>query len=106
VIDCSPEGHQPEVNTRIFEGVQQPVCIVLASRSPGTDPELPVVVRFRALPAGHRRDKFAALGSLTLDVDGWAECPSDWRAPFLPESAGAWQRIRHSTTCSPTTAPV
>jgi hypothetical protein len=90
VIDCSPEGHQPEVNTRIFEGVQQPVCIVLASRSPGTDPELPAVVRFRALPAGHRRDKFAALGSLTLDADGWAECPSDWRAPFLPESAGAW----------------
>jgi hypothetical protein len=90
VIDCSPEGHQPEVNTRIFEGVQQPVCIVLASRSPGTDSELPAVVRFRALPAGHRRDKFTALGSLTLDADGWAECPSDWRAPFLPESAGAW----------------
>jgi len=33
VIDCSPEGHQPEVNTRIFQGVQQPVCIVMASRS-------------------------------------------------------------------------
>ena len=33
VIDCSPEGHQPEVNTRIFQGVQQPVCIVLVSRS-------------------------------------------------------------------------
>ena len=31
VIDCSPEGHQPEVNTRIFQGVQQPVCIVMAS---------------------------------------------------------------------------
>ena len=33
VIDCSPEGHQPEVNTRIFQGVQQPVCIVMVSRS-------------------------------------------------------------------------
>ena len=32
VIDCSPEGHQPDVNTRIFQGVQQPVCIVLAAR--------------------------------------------------------------------------
>ena len=32
VIDCSPEGHQPAVNTRVFQGVQQPVCIVLASR--------------------------------------------------------------------------
>ena len=37
VIDCSPEGHQPDVDTRIFQAVQQPVCIVLASRSPGAD---------------------------------------------------------------------
>lgn len=90
VIDCSPEGHQPEVNTRIFQGVQQPVCIVLASRSPKADPEAPAAVRFRALPTGHRQTKFEALGTLTLDADGWAECPADWRAPFLPESAGAW----------------
>lgn len=90
VIDCSPEGHQPEVNTRIFEGVQQPVCIVLASRSPGTDSATPAVVRFRSLPAGNRLDKFAALEGLTLDTDDWAECPSDWRAPFLPRSGGAW----------------
>ena len=33
VIDCSPEGHQPGVRTRIFQGVQQPVCIVMALRS-------------------------------------------------------------------------
>lgn len=26
VIDCSPEGHQPEVATRIFQGVQQPIA--------------------------------------------------------------------------------
>jgi hypothetical protein len=90
VIDCSPEGHQPEVNTRIFQGVQQPVCIVLVSRSPAADPEVPARVRFRALPAGHRKVKFETLACLTLDSDGWADCPSDWRAPFLPESAGAW----------------
>ena len=35
VIDCSPEGHQPDVPTRIFQGVQQPVCIVLAARKLG-----------------------------------------------------------------------
>jgi Type ISP C-terminal specificity domain/N-6 DNA Methylase len=90
VIDCSPEGHQPEVNTRIFQGVQQPVCIVLASRSPEADLDAPAIVRFRALPVGHRNTKFDALGTLTLDAEGWAECPSDWRAPFLPESVGAW----------------
>ena len=90
VIDCSPEGHQPEVNTRIFEGVQQPVCIVLASRSPHTDSEMPSKVRFQALPKGKRQVKFDALARLSLDTDGWAECPTDWRAPFLPESTGAW----------------
>lgn len=90
VIDCSPEGHRPEVRTRIFQGVQQPVCIVLALRktdagSPGT-----ARVRYRALPSGHRHDKFEALDAVTLDDDGWTECPSDPRASFLPRAAGAW----------------
>ena len=35
VIDCSPEGHQPLVSSRIFEGVQQPVCIVLSTETGG-----------------------------------------------------------------------
>jgi len=90
VIDCSPEGHQPEVSTRIFEAVQQPVCIVMASRSPGVDPETPATVRFRALPEGDRSEKFAALAALRLDADGWTECPREWRAPFVPASTGAW----------------
>src|SRR5205823_5909260 len=58
VIDCSPEGHQPEVATRIFQGVQQPVCIVLASRSAKSQKDTPATVRFQALPAGRRAEKF------------------------------------------------
>ena len=58
VIDCSPEGHQPEVNTRIFQGVQQPVCIVLASRSAKSDANVPAKVMFHLLPSGHRQEKF------------------------------------------------
>lgn len=90
LIDCSPEGHQPEVNTRIFQGVQQPVCIMLVSRSPASDPEVPAMVRFRALPAGDRKAKFKTLARLKLNSKGWVECPADWRAPFLPKSTGAW----------------
>jgi Type ISP C-terminal specificity domain/N-6 DNA Methylase len=90
VIDCSPEGHQPEVNTRVFEDVQQPVCIVLASRSSGADPAVPAKVRFHALAPGHRQAKFVELSSLTLEGGAWAECSSEWRAPFLPQSVGAW----------------
>jgi N-6 DNA Methylase len=54
VIDCSPEGHQPDVPTRIFEGVQQPVCIVLAARKLGKDDTTPARVRFRSLPKGRQ----------------------------------------------------
>jgi len=90
VIDCSPEGHQPEVNTRIFQDVQQPVCIVMASRSAKSEPDVPAKVLFRALPAGHRLEKFKALAQIRLKSDQWVECPSDGRAPFLPASTGAW----------------
>ena len=90
IIDCSPEGHQPPVPTRIFQGVQHPVCIVMAVRSTDAGSEEPAQVRYRVLPQGDRDSKFAALRGVALDDDGWTECPSDWRASFLPGSAGAW----------------
>ena len=91
VVDCSPEGHQPEVNTRIFQGVQQPVCIVLAARTPNKDRKRPAKLKFMALPKGHREHvKFAALEKLTLKAADWVDGPSDWRAPFLSEQAGVW----------------
>lgn len=92
VIDCSPEGHQPEVATRIFQGVQQPLCIVMATRWPHTDAaDKPLAqVRWRALPAGHRADKLEALQLLRLDAPGWQDCPREDRAPFLPTSEQKW----------------
>jgi len=90
VIDCSPDGHQPEVATRIFQDVQQPVCIVLAVKTLGKDRQVPATVRYRALPNGRRDEKFEALKTLSLDADGWIACPSSWRAPFLPEATGTW----------------
>lgn len=90
VIDCSPEGHQSQVGTRIFQGVQQPICIVLAARSKRNDPETPATVRFHSLPAGTRQEKFRDLRELRLQTNEWVECPSSWRAPFLPASSGAW----------------
>ena len=90
VIDASPEGHQPKVNTRVFQGVQQPVCIVIASRTDDNDPDVPARVRYTALPEGRREKKFEALAALDLDGDAWADAPDDWRAPFLPAATGAW----------------
>ena len=90
VIDCSPEGHQPSVPTRIFQGVQHPVCIVMALRSTDAGSSTPARVRYRVLPTGRRDAKFAALGEIALDDQGWIECPTDFRAAFLPRVAGAW----------------
>ena len=104
VIDCSPEGHQPDVPTRIFEGVQQPVCIVLAARKLGKDDKTPARVRFRALPKGRRKDKFDALATLTLDAKDWIDCSVDWRAPFLPAFGGKWGISHLCASCSCTTA--
>ena len=91
VIDCSPEGHQPRVATRIFQDVQQPVCIVMAARGDGSDAT--ARVKYRALPRGDRTGKFAALDVVSLDDDGWTECPSEPRASFLPRAAGAWEEF-------------
>ena len=90
VIDCSPEGHQPEASTRIFQAVQQPVCIVVAARWRGGPKDGLAKVHWRALPAGHRSGKFEALSALQLDAPGWVDCPAEERAPFLPASVGAW----------------
>ncbi|MGB3976344.1 MAG: type ISP restriction/modification enzyme [bacterium] len=90
VIDCSPEGYQPEVNTRIFQGVQQPICIVLASRSSKCNPDIPADVRFRSLSLGHRNKKFDELAEIKITDEIWVNCPAEWSAPFLPASKGAW----------------
>lgn len=90
VIDCSPEGHQPDVPTRIFEGVQQPVCIVLAARTLGKDRTRPARIWFTSLPEGQRQQKFAALSRMTLDSAEWIEGSAGWREPFLPQRAESW----------------
>jgi hypothetical protein len=93
VIDCSPEGHQPEVATRIFQGVQQPVCIVMAARKLEKTTKEPARVRFRALPEGRRDEKFVALDKLSLDDEDWVNCPVGWRDPFLPAATGLWASL-------------
>ena len=64
VIDCSPEGHQPDVPTRIFQGVQQPVCIVLAARAPGKDRQQPAASSIHGSAGRQAGAKFAALSQL------------------------------------------
>ena len=97
VIDCSPEGHQPDVPTRIFQGVQQPVCIVLAARRLGKDEKTPARVRFRALPKGKREEKFNSARGAVSRREGLDRCPADWRATFPAGGRGKMGGLR--TAC-------
>jgi predicted helicase len=90
VIDCSPEGHQPAVSSRIFQGVQQPVCIVMAARHGTKAVGASARVLFRELPEGHRGEKFKALAELTLDGPAWLLASTDPRASFLPAGREQW----------------
>jgi len=88
VIHCTPEGIQPKVKDRIFGGVQQPVCIVLAARTHPSDD--PAEVKFRSLPRGPRKNKLDDLAGIRLGGDGWLDCPDGPTDPLRPRAADRW----------------
>jgi hypothetical protein len=89
VIDLTPEGQTPDIPTRVFPGVRQPLAIGLFLRGPGTSNHVPAVIHHRAV-AGRQQDKFDALADIILDGDGWREVRTGWADPFTPAAAGDW----------------
>ncbi|RST16278.1 hypothetical protein E2C00_11880 [Streptomyces sp. WAC05374] len=89
IIDCTPEGQTPDIPTRIFPGVRQPLAIGIFVRHADADNNVPARIRHRTL-TGKRLDKFAALAAVQLDDDGWRDCRTDWAAPLTPASASHW----------------
>ncbi|TDT31354.1 type ISP restriction/modification enzyme [Naumannella halotolerans] len=93
IIDCSPEGHQPPHSTRIFQGVQQPICITLAVRD-GSTGDGPATVYYRSLQSGPRKEKFVELKSISLDAadadSGWELAGTSPYDPFWPAAAAEW----------------
>ena len=89
IIDLSPEGHRPDVPTRIFPEVQQPLCIGIFARRGPLQQDTPAMIHYVAV-AGQREDKFQRLAELTFDDPAWTSCPTDWQAPFRPERDPTW----------------
>lgn len=89
VIECSPEGHQAAVSTRIFPQVQHAVCIVMAVRRPNAEPGV-ATVWTRALQSGPRKQKFQELLQVRLDDGGWQQASAHPRAPFTPLDTSEW----------------
>jgi hypothetical protein len=90
LVDCTPEGHQPEVPTRLFPGVQQPLAIMTVARAPETAQDF-----IYAQVHGNRAKKFEALSGVAplswLSILGSGTAPltaqdADWLAfPAMPD---------------------
>ncbi|MCO5999828.1 type ISP restriction/modification enzyme [Actinoallomurus rhizosphaericola] len=90
IIDLSPEGHQPEVNTRVFPGVQHPLCIGIFARYGDGSPDTPARIHHLSI-AGHRTAKFARLGALALeDPTAWTDCATGWQDRLQPAGDAEW----------------
>ena len=90
IIDLTPEGHTPDIPTRIFPGVRQPLAIGLFLRAPETSDQFPAVIRYRSVVGGPQAEKFADLAGIHLDGDGWHNARASWTAPLTPAAAGSW----------------
>lgn len=89
IVDLTPEGQTPDIPTRVFPGVRQPLAIALFLRTPDTSSDIPAAIRYRAV-IGRQHDKFAALAAIKLDGDGWREVRTGWADPFTPAAVGDW----------------
>lgn len=89
IIDLTPEGHQPDVATRVFPGVAQPLCIGIFARYGTGSSGVPAAMHYRAV-TGRRDEKFDRLAALDLKGDGWVACPTGWQERFLPQQGAGW----------------
>jgi hypothetical protein len=89
IIDLTPEGQTPDVATRIFPGVRQPLAIGLFVRQRDNDPGQPAELRYTQI-AGTQQDKFRRLARLGLDGPQWRPVRTDWTAPFTSAPDSAW----------------
>ncbi|WP_432794497.1 type ISP restriction/modification enzyme [Rhodococcus ruber] len=104
IIDVSPEGIRPDVATRIFPGVQQPLAIALFVRRPDCDRDVPATIHYTAVH-GRRADKYAALATLHLTGPEWRLARTTWQASFTPAADTAWDDYPAVNDLLPWTAP-
>jgi predicted helicase len=92
IIDVSPERHQPPVPTRLFPGVQQPLCIAVVARYGQGNGEAPARIHYCAV-TGTREEKLDALENLNLNESGWQNCPDRNEDAFRPTGDIDWHSL-------------
>lgn len=104
IIDLSPEGHQPSMNTRVFRGNQQPICIAVFIRQGQPTPGVAAQIH-RAVVSGKAEEKYDGVHQLKLDDLHWRQCSDEWTAPFGVISDTAWTAIPATKDLIPWSAP-
>ncbi|MFT7841111.1 type ISP restriction/modification enzyme [Saccharothrix sp. BKS2] len=104
IIDLTPEGHQPPVNTRFFRDNQQPICVAVFVRRGQVDTTTPARIH-RTSVTGTVADKVAALGTLHADSPEWQQCSDGWHDPFQPASRTQWLSMPAMTDLMPWASP-
>jgi hypothetical protein len=104
IIDLTPEGQTPDVPTRIFPGVRQPLAIGLFVSTDDTELQTPAVMHYRSV-SGRQAEKFAALASISIDDGGWRAVRPEWTAPLTPSAEGAWDSFPALSDILPWTTP-
>jgi hypothetical protein len=89
IINLSPEGQRPDVATRVFPHVAQPLSICVFVRRADHDSERPARVHYRALH-GRRAEKFAQLRAVHLDDEDWRDAHAQGVRPFTPATLSGW----------------
>jgi Type ISP C-terminal specificity domain/N-6 DNA Methylase len=90
IIDLSPEGHQPEVSTRVFPGVQHQLCIGIFARYGNGNPAEAANIH-HATASGTRAHKFEQLAQLSVASLGWVSCATGWQDRLVPASNQEWE---------------
>ncbi|MFM9634487.1 MULTISPECIES: type ISP restriction/modification enzyme [Streptomyces] len=90
IINVSPEGMRPDVATRVFPGVQQPLAIGIFVRSIDTEPDSAAIIRYAEI-SGRQEEKYRQLAAINLfDEEQWRHARTDWRAPLTPAADSDW----------------
>ena len=93
IIDLSPEGHRSTISSRVFPGVQNPLCIAIFVRHRNSTPDEPAAVRYTSIP-GAREEKYRKLSTLALESEDWLTCSAGWQDQFRPSTSDFdWPRL-------------
>ena len=90
VIDCSPEGHQPEVRHASSRACNSRFASCLAARRLRKIGNVPAECSYVPAARGRTDEKFESLAKLSLARLRLGQIAQRWREPFLPAETGAW----------------